>query len=287
MKNLLVALIVLCSSASLFAQTDDNNNPIFNSVILGTDTVDGLTVMYNYYTLKNNIENKNSSVYIDDKPSLAETIDAAQTLPSDFFVIMRGQEVVSLLLFTASPKIEFMLMDIKTGASKNFSPALQGTLTQNRANELLTEKYAANTKIKGDKLTFNNAQFKIITTADIKKEAAAIIKNEKLKDATSTGIQVLSQMQIKENIIKESAKGGKLDFFTPIIGIENNGVQIKPGIFETNMGVALYKWGRAAFDAGVNTVDDALAIYAETKGRPVSKKETLYIKMGFEKTLEK
>ena len=36
---------------------------------------------------------------------------------------------------------------------------------------------------------------------------------------------------IKSEIIKETQTNGKLDFFTPIQGKENNGYQVKPGLY--------------------------------------------------------
>ena len=37
--------------------------------------------------------------------------------------------------------------------------------------------------------------------------------------------------EIKTVIIKETQTNGKLDFFTPIQGKENNGYQVKPGLY--------------------------------------------------------
>jgi hypothetical protein len=38
-------------------------------------------------------------------------------------------------------------------------------------------------------------------------------------------------------------------------------------VFTTKQSVALYKWGRACFDIGVNTVEDAYGIFAEHQGQ--------------------
>ncbi|WP_439882765.1 hypothetical protein ACSX1A_06250 [Pontibacter sp. MBLB2868] len=53
------------------------------------------------------------------------------------------------------------------------------------------------------------------------------------------------------------------------------------------MGVALYKWGRACFDFGVNKVEDAYEIFTENKQGDLNQREREYIKMGFNKELEK
>ncbi len=97
----------------------------------------------------------------------------------------------------------------------------------------------------------------------------------------------LSQEQLKSIVLNESKQGGKLDFFTPIKGKEMDGAEIKPGIYATNLSIALYKWGKANFEIGINSVESALLIYQEFKGSELSKKEKDYIGLGFNRKLEK
>lgn len=110
---------------------------------------------------------------------------------------------------------------------------------------------------------------------------------EAQKTGDSSGAQVLSQKDLKIYILTQTKPGGKLDFFTPIKGIELNGVQIKPGIFASNREIALYKWGNACSDLGLNNVDDAYAIFAEFKNRNLNIPEKTMIKDGFDKKFEK
>ena len=114
-----------------------------------------------------------------------------------------------------------------------------------------------------------------------------LIAKEKLSNSDPSNMKILSKEELRTLILKETKEGGKLDFFTPIKGKEYDGVQIKPGRLSTNLGVALYKWGRSNFDLGVNTLEDALSIFAEFKGRQLNQREKEYIKLGFEKGLEK
>ena len=92
---------------------------------------------------------------------------------------------------------------------------------------------------------------------------------------------------MKNIILIETKKGGQLDYFTEIKGKENDAIQIKPRVFSTKLGIALYKWGRATFENGVNTLEDSYKIYEEFKGRDLNQKEKDYIKLGFNKELEK
>ncbi|MBJ6120152.1 hypothetical protein JAO76_18245 [Pontibacter sp. BT310] len=97
----------------------------------------------------------------------------------------------------------------------------------------------------------------------------------------------LSQSDIRAFILKETEEGGKFDFFTPIKGHEYDGIQIKPGIYDTKIGLAIYKWGKVNYDSGVKSLDEVYAIYSEYKKRPVNDIEKTYLKMGFGRELEK
>ena len=96
-----------------------------------------------------------------------------------------------------------------------------------------------------------------------------------------------SKKELKNYILTETKEGGKLDFFTEIKGKEFDGVQIKPGVFTTKQSIALYKWGRACYDIGVNTIEDVYEIFAEFKQKELNQRDKEYIKMGFEKEWEK
>jgi len=78
-----------------------------------------------------------------------------------------------------------------------------------------------------------------------------------------------------------------LDFFTPIKGHEYNGVEIKPKLFTTKLGIALMNWGKANYEMGITNVDDAYSIFSEYKGRKINEREREYIRMGFDRELDK
>lgn len=105
--------------------------------------------------------------------------------------------------------------------------------------------------------------------------------------SSQTSNATLSQSELRALILKETQEGGKYDFFTSIKGHEYDGIQIKPGIYDTKIGLAIYKWGEANYDAGVKSLDEVFAIYSEYKKRPVNEIEKTYLKMGFGRELEK
>lgn len=283
----IIILITLLIFGNVYSQTDKNGNPIFNSVSINEKEFDNFKLISNYYTLENNIENKQSSVFISENPSLTEIEKAATELPSDFFIITKNQQISNMILIVNEPKRAFVVVDIRTNEQTEFKCNLKGDITENRAKEIIDSKFDDNGKIKKGKLYFNGKKFKIITNLDIEKAVLSLINKENLGETKASELKIPTQEELKSIILSETKEGGKLDYFTEIKGKEYDGVQIKPGVFSTKLGIALYKWGRATFENGINTVEDSYKIFAEFKGRELNQREKEYIKLGFNKELEK
>jgi hypothetical protein len=96
-----------------------------------------------------------------------------------------------------------------------------------------------------------------------------------------------SQEEIKSFILEETKEGGKLDFFTSIKDKEYNASQVKPGLYMTNIEIALYKWGKANFELGIENIESALKIFEEFKGKDLSMRERDLIPMGYRNDLAK
>ena len=283
-----ILLIVLVSFATRsFCQTDKNGNPIFNSVTVTEETIKDFQLSSNYYTLKTNIENKKSSVYISDNPTLDEIENASINLSSDFFLIVKNQAMLYLVLLQNKPTRHFLAVNLETRKQNQFPCTLAGDITENRANEIINEQYEKKSKIKGKKLFFNGKKLTIISNKEIKTAVLELIEKEKLSIGDNSTVKLLSKSDIKSFVLTESKIGGKLDYFTDIKGHENDGIQVKPGVFDTKLGIALYEWGRANFEIGTNTINDVFEFWSEFKGREITGKEKMYIKMGFNKELEK
>jgi hypothetical protein len=286
MRNIIIIFAVL-TYGNFYSQTDKNGNPIFNSIITNEQEFEDFNLISNYYTIENNIENKNSSVFISEKPTLNEVEKFATELASDFFIITKNQRMSNMIIIVSEPKMTFLVVNMTTNKQSEYDFKLSGDITENRANEILEAKYDVDAKIKRGKLYFNNKKFNIITNIDINKAVLSLISKEELGKTIPSEIKMLSQAELKNLILIESKEGGQLDYFTEIKGKENDGIQIKPGVFSTKLGIALYKWGRATFENGVNTLEDSYKIFAEFKGRELNRNEKDYIKLGFNKELEK
>ena len=286
MRKLLTAILIILSTNS-FAQIDANGNPVFNSITVKEEVVKNYTLSSNYYTLSNNISNKNSSVFISKKPSLDEIENAAINLPSDFFIIMNGRSMSNMIMLMNYPSRKLVVYNVSNGKQTEFDCKLKGDITENRANEIVKEQYDSKAKIESGVLTFNSKKLNIISNDSIKASIIELIEKEKLNDAAGKDIKLLSKEDLRKIVVEESKEGGKLDFLTEIKGKEMEGVQIKKGVFSTLGSIALYKWGKANFELGVNTIEDALEFWAEYKGRKPNEREIGYITMGFNKELEK
>ncbi len=287
MRIITLAFLTLLSLGQVFGQADKNGNPVFNSVSTNEKVIGDFVLISNYYTLKNNLENSQSSVFISEKPTLDQVEKAATNLASDFYILTKESKMVVMVMLQNNPKREFMTIVMNTNQQSNFPCNLKGDITENRANEIVKEKYDSTAFIKNDILNFNGKEFIIISNQKIEDAVWTLIKKEKLNKKKPSDIMLPSKTEINNYIISETREGGSLDFFTEIKGKEFDGVQIKPGVFTTKQSVALYKWGRACFEIGVNTVEDAYKIYSEFLGKPVNERDKEYIKSGFYKEWEK
>ena len=241
----------------------------------------------NYYTLKNNIDNKGSSVFISTSPTLEQIQKVSIELPSHFYVLSKKQGVVCMILFLNSPKPKFVVVYPVTGEQKEFDCKIKGDISENRAKEIVENKYDTKTIINDNLLIFNNNKLKIYKSSDLTEAILDLVKSEKLNKVEVSNLKTLTQNEIKMFMLQESKEGGKLDFFTPIKGKEYDGFQIKPGIISTNLEIALYNWGRAAYELGVNSIEDTYNIFAEYKLRTLNQREKEFLKMGFEKSIRK
>lgn len=286
MKFILI-LVLLLIATKTYSQTDSNGNPVFNSITTNEEVIKDFRLVSNYYTLKTNIENRLSSVYISPKPSLSEISNAAINLPSDFFLIVRSESIVNMVMLINQPTRKFLVINLASGQKREFDCTLKGDVTENRANEVIKEQYDPSAKIVNKDLFFNDKKLQIISNQEIRTNVIDLIEKQKLSAGESSKIKLLSKGELKKMILGETKAGGKLDFFTAIKGHEMEGIQIKPGLFDTKIGIALYKWGRANFELGTNTVEDALEFWAEFIERQPNRREKDYIMMGFKKELEK
>src|SRR5690554_239156 len=111
MHKLSFLILTLLIWSQTFGQTDHNGNPVLNSISTSEKSYNDCLLISNYYTLKNNIENKLSSVFISENPTLNEIEDAAINLPSDFYILTKDSKVIVMIMLQNQPKRQFMTIE--------------------------------------------------------------------------------------------------------------------------------------------------------------------------------
>jgi len=280
------ALLFLVAAIPAFAQTEKPGEPIVKSVIVSEVTIKDFQLSANYYTIKNNLSNRSSKAYVADRPSLGQITAAAVRMPSEMYTVSKKGNQLSMILFIAGGENTFLVIDPLSKIQTAFKTNLTGAITENRAKELIKEKYDPAASIKGGQLTFSKMQHTIIPNEKISAAVIALIEKEGLSNEGPAG-STLTYAQIHQQIISGSKEGGKFDFFTPIKGREYDEKQLRPGMIVPNISAALYEWGKANAEIGVKSVQDALAYFAAINSRPASNREIEFITLGFEDKLIK
>jgi hypothetical protein len=174
-------IILLCSlMTQSFAQDKEAIKPQFYSVVTVEEVIGDYRLISYYYPLKGNIDNKTSIVYVSDTPKLEDVERAARNLPSDFFQVSRNKVVQNKVMLINLPVRNFYVASPQTGQQEEFPCKLKGDITENRANEIIAEKYDTTAKIEGGKLHFNNKRFDIITNQAIRQEVLDLIAAQHL-----------------------------------------------------------------------------------------------------------
>jgi hypothetical protein len=282
MKRLLV-LALLGMANNSYAQTDKNDNPVLKSVLLAEDSVKNYILVSSYYPIKGNIDSKSSSAYLSEKPTMLETENAALTQASDFFLIVKNHSILEVAMLEHTNGWKWLVINPMKGGGRSFEFKVKGDITENRAAELVRNRYDTAARIKGEVLSFNGKTMGIVSNSKIRASLLQLIDRERLAGADSSELKYRTRAELKEVVLSESMEGGELDFFTAIKGHEYDGIQIRPGLISTKLGIALYKWGEACYDLGVNTIEDAYSLYATLKGKPINEREKDYIRKGFDK----
>ena len=192
MKQILLSLLVLSVIQSI-SQTKETPKPQFFSVVTLDEVIGDYHLISNYYPLKGNIENKGSTIFVADTPTLDQIEAAAINNPSDFFLVSRNKVVLNKIMLINMPARNFFVASPQTGNMDEFECRLKGDLTENRANEIVFEKYDTTAKIEGDKLYFNHKEFDIIPREEIKRDVLTLIYTNQLSKALSPSLKKTSK----------------------------------------------------------------------------------------------
>ncbi len=256
-----------------------------NSIQLREIKINNFTLVFNYYTLQNSINSAQSSVFLDSHPTAEQAMIAAINLPSDFVVIRDSQSVVAIIVLVNKPKREFLIIDPIRQSQYAVPCSLTGDITENRVTELLKHEFESKSYRRNLEYFIQGRRLKIISNKSIENKMMEIIRSEKVMDQKTDNPNHFDRN--KAMILYQSVDNRPLDFFTKIRGKENVEIEIVSGVYETNINFALYKWGRANKDLGIESVETALMIWEELVHRNPTSQEIEMIRSGFNKAWEK
>ena len=152
MKKPLLLFFFLCFFSQYgITQSDIYSNHGLHSIVLKSDTLRDCIVYTNYYTIHNNIDNKNSSIYISQNPSLDELINFACIKPSYFFIVITGHTVSHTIVM--KPRIDnkqmvysYIIVNSNSGNEIEIASKTSGDIAELRSAELILNAYDKGTK---------------------------------------------------------------------------------------------------------------------------------------------
>jgi hypothetical protein len=278
-----IALILLIGvSLNAFGQTDKNGNPVFNNEPISEEKLDGFELTSSYYTVDNNISNKGSSVYVSDKPELRDYLKFAIELPSNFFIVHQGQNVMMMIMLM--PKVDgsnttfsYNIVNPNNGKSIQTACNVSGEIGEKRAEELLKLKVDNAAKIidlpnKGKGFLFNGIVYRIQSYDKLKAEVISMVK------------QLLApEEEIKDPIkyIKKETIGGKLDF-SKALEAEKQSFFVYDGVAYNKKDFAIYLWGKKVNALEVGSSKRAIKLWEEISNRKLTAPEKKALVSGFD-----
>jgi hypothetical protein len=185
-----IFIITICISTILYSQIDEHGNPIFNSSPISEDTLDNYILSANYYTITNNIDNDNSSVFVDEDPSSEEILEFTRSLPSYFFMVHKNNVVSNMIMVLVEIDgkksiYRYNILNPKTNKQKEIECNIKGDVTELRAIELI-EKYPDKSKEmklgSNSMILFENIIYSIQGFEKLKKDIIEKISKYKLYD---------------------------------------------------------------------------------------------------------
>lgn len=279
MKRILsiISILIFLSSPKLFSQVDKNGNPIFNSLNIEKISFNNLEIISNYYTIKNNIDNKTSSVFVNETPTLEDYINFSTKLPSYYFLIVdKGNVIAMAMLISKNEDDSFFYNIIIPSKNSNFQipSKLKGKITEHRANEILSIKNDK-AKIEKTNLNYNNKNYQILQYDKIIEELKSNVLE---KISTENNVE---NNDIEQYIIIESKEGGKLDFKETVEKYDGAFVAFDE-ILYNKKDFAILLWGASVNQSGVKDFRQAQVLWEKINNRKLTEPELKVLKKGFE-----
>ena len=283
MKKLLFILFTICTFSHTYGQTDRNGNPIFNSELISEEKLDGFELTSSYYNIKDNISNKQSSVYVSDNPTLNDYLKFSRDLPAYFFTIHKGENLIAGIVLLqrntgSKTTLSYNIVNPGNGKSMEVPCNVFGEICEKRVEELETLKVDTSATIltmpNGTLYVFNGIAYRIQPYDNLKAEvieiAKQIVNGGNEKEETKDPIEY----------IKKETIGGELDYNKVL---ENNhSLLVYDGIAYNKKDFAIFLWGKKVKMMGINSTKKATKLWEEINNRTLTEPEKKALIAGFE-----
>ncbi|WBV61812.1 hypothetical protein PFY12_06730 [Chryseobacterium camelliae] len=268
--------LIFITSSNLYAQLDKNGNPIFNSEKIENINFEGFEIVSSYYTIKDNVDNKQSSVFINENPNLDDYWNFSTKLPSYYFMVVdKGNIKGMLILIPKEEDHSFFYNVVIPNKRENFQipSKLKGNITENRAKELADIK-KTKAIINNDVLKFNNKDFQFIKYNDVIEEVKNIAKEKIIVNHKDENSNI-------EEYIKAESKGGRFDFKNTVEKYDGSLINFD-GVMYNKKDFAILMWGAAVKKAGITELNKAKLLWQEINERSLTEPELKALQKGFE-----
>ena len=263
------------------AQTDRQDSPVFNSVELEEVAYEGFSITSGYYTIANNIDNRQSSAFISDAPSLEEYIYFARHQPSYYFLVHRQREVIRMIILQQQVRSEqsqfsYTVINPASGLRTQMPSQLSGELTQLRAKELTMSQVDPSAQQLNSETDawclFNQVRYPVQSFEAVRQEVVALAQQLVGKTRSQTE-------ELKEYIRTETI-GGTLDFEVALAK-EPRQYFSRDGVVYNKSNFSVLLWGGAVRMLGMPSVENAMLLWEEIQQRPLTRPESQALKEGF------
>ena len=274
--NTFLIILLLNFTQEVSAQDDNNTYEVFNNIQLSEDQIYGFGITSSYYTIDNNISNKESSVFVNEKPSITAYRDFALDLPSHLFIIHLAERVQ--MVITVQPKKEgnkttwiYNVRNTKNGKSVQKPCTVSGEITDTRAEELLKLKIDPTAKFieskdKSQLFLFNGINYQVQSFEKVKSEVSEVAK------------QLLNPDPVA--YIKKESIGGKMDFVKSLEK-ESQSTYLINEVTYNKKDFAIYSWGKKVKQLQIKTAEEASDLWQEIYKRKLSSKEKKALTEGY------
>lgn len=285
MKQITFLLFAVFAMTSAFGQIDQHGNPVFNNELISEEKLDNFELTSSYYNIKDNISNKESSVYVSDNPTIDDYLKFARDLPSNFFIIHKGQNVIVAIMLLQrndgyKTTLTYNIVNPNNGKSMEVPCNVFGEITEKRVDELLKLKIDSTAKIidmlGGKSFLFNGIAYKIQPYDKLKAEVI-----ELANQLISGGEEIKDPVEY----IKKETIGGKLDF-NKVLENEKQSLFVYDGMAYNKKDFAIYLWGKKVKMIGIKSSKKAIKLWEEINKRTLTEPERKALNNGFNSKTE-